>query len=246
MAKDALAALTQTLTEKMRAKFATLAQDVANQEVIAQEVMAFMTQGGSVKVEDVTRLEENIRLKLTGDKPKKRTWHKKATDEWTQIAMYEISEHQKALEQKTAIKNKNKTELRALLDEQVQERKTREAHEKDEAAQFFKVEEEALGKWREEEKHKQMKRVDAAMRLKLEREILGQIKRPPGMPSSMLGLEIMTGRDETMDFDDFMGAGSTQTLGMPEEDVDTRAILEKAHGLVPRSTLRVGPAAHDI
>lgn len=80
-------------------------------------------------------------------------------------------------------------------------------------------------------------------RLKLEREILGQIKRPPGMPSSMLGLEIMTGRDETMDFDDFMGAGSTQTLGMPEEDVDTRAILEKAHGLVPRSTLRVGPAA---
>jgi len=80
VAKDALAALTQTLTEKMRAKFATLAQDVANQEVIAQEVMAFMTQGGSVKVEDVTRLEENIRLKLTGDKPKKRTWHKKATD----------------------------------------------------------------------------------------------------------------------------------------------------------------------
>ena len=80
MAKDALAALTQTLTEKMRAKFATLAQDVANQEVIAQEVMAFMTQGGSVKVEDVTRLEENIRLKLTGDKPKKRTLHKKATD----------------------------------------------------------------------------------------------------------------------------------------------------------------------
>ena len=84
--------------------------------------------------------------------------------------MYEISEHQKALEQKTAIKNKNKTELRALLDEQVQERKAREAHEKDEAAQFFKVEEEALGKWREEEKHKQMKRVDAAMRLKLERD----------------------------------------------------------------------------
>ena len=84
--------------------------------------------------------------------------------------MYEIGEHQKALEQKTAIKNKNKTELRALLDEQVQERKAREAHETDEAAHFFKVEEEALGKWREEEKHKQMKRVDAAMRLKLERD----------------------------------------------------------------------------
>ena len=170
MAKDALTALTQTLTEKMRAKFATLAQDVVNQEVIAQEVMAFMTQGGSVKVEDVTRLEENIRLKLTGDKPKKRTWHKKVSDEWTQIAMYEISEHQKAQEQKTTVKNKNKTELRALLDEQVQERKAREAHEKEEAARFHLVEEEALGKWREQEKHKQKKRVDAAMVLKLERD----------------------------------------------------------------------------
>ena len=70
MAKDALSALTHILIEKMRAKFMILAQDVANQELVAQELMAFMTQGGSVKVEDVTRLEENLRLNLTGDKPK--------------------------------------------------------------------------------------------------------------------------------------------------------------------------------
>ncbi len=123
-----------------------------------------------MKVEDVTRLEENIRLKLTGYKPKKRTWHKKSTDEWTQIAMYEIREHQKEQELKTQRKNRNKEELRALLDEQVQERKSREANEKEEAVRFHKVEEEALGKWREEEKAKQMARVDAAMRLKLERD----------------------------------------------------------------------------
>lgn len=46
--------------------------------------------------------------------------------------------------------------------------------------------------------------VAAAMRLKTEKDVLSQIRRAPGLPSSMVGLETVLGTDETIEFEDFL------------------------------------------
>ncbi|CAM9572711.1 unnamed protein product [Ascophyllum nodosum] len=42
------------------------------------------------------------------------------------------------------------------------------------------------------------------MRMKTEVATLSQAQRLPGLPSSMLGLETVLGRDETVDFEDYL------------------------------------------
>lgn len=42
----------------------------------------------------------------------------------------------------------------------------------------------------------------APLRLKMERELLSSFQRLPGLPSSLVGLETVLGRDETIEFED--------------------------------------------
>merc|ERR1719329_1828082 len=62
------------------------------------------------------------------------------------------------------------------------------------------------------------------MQIRMELDILSQAKRLPGMRSSNVGAETILGRDETIDFEDYLG-----TPDMSEETLDMRAILEKKH-----------------
>ena len=43
------------------------------------------------------------------------------------------------------------------------------------------------------------------MRVQMEMNIVAQVQRPPGLPSHNVGLETILGRDETIDFEDYLG-----------------------------------------
>jgi len=75
------------------------------------------------------------------------------------------------------------------------------------------------------------------MQIRMELDILSQAKRLPGIRSSNIGAETILGRDETIDFEDYLG-----TPDMSETGIDMRAALEKKYGLLPRSSLsgRIG------
>jgi hypothetical protein len=47
------------------------------------------------------------------------------------------------------------------------------------------------------------------MRIRMELDILSQAKRLPGIRSSNIGAETILGRDETIDFEDFLGSTCT-------------------------------------
>jgi len=65
--------------------------------------------------------------------------------------------------------------------------------------------------------------------------ILSQVQRLPGLQSSHLGLDTILGRDETIDFEDFLGVPE-----MSEQEVDTRAVLERQYGIL-QQTSSLGP-----
>ena len=66
------------------------------------------------------------------------------------------------------------------------------------------------------------------MQIRMELETVCQSRRLPGMTTSNVGAECILGRDETIDFEDYLGDPS-----MSEEPVDMRASLEKKYGLGP-------------
>merc|ERR1719285_232546 len=67
--------------------------------------------------------------------------------------------------------------------------------------------------------------------LRTEIETLARFQRLPGLPSSRVGLECLMGRDETIDFEDY--------LGLPQdsehEPIDQRLLLERQHGVAPKA-----------
>jgi proteasome maturation protein len=46
----------------------------------------------------------------------------------------------------------------------------------------------------------------APMRLEMEQAILSQFQRLPGLKSNFVGLETLLGRDEEIDFGDYLGS----------------------------------------
>merc|ERR1711957_1017985 len=58
---------------------------------------------------------------------------------------------------------------------------------------------------------------------------LAKVQRLPGLPSSRVGLECLMGRDETIDFEDFLGLPQDSE----QEPVDQRFLLEQRHNLLP-------------
>lgn len=75
------------------------------------------------------------------------------------------------------------------------------------------------------------------MQIRMELETVCQSRRLPGMPTSNLGAECILGRDETIEFEDFMNMPNNSETG-----VDMRAALEHKYGLRPRNAMesRVG------
>lgn len=72
------------------------------------------------------------------------------------------------------------------------------------------------------------------MRTMMHEHMLSQCQRLPGLPSSYAGLDSFTGRDETIDFDDFLNLPLDQP-DIPRED--TREILERTLNIKSASTL---------
>lgn len=68
------------------------------------------------------------------------------------------------------------------------------------------------------------------MRLQMQEETLSQFHRLPGLPSSRLGLETLSFRDETIDVEDYMGRPEDSPF-MPE--FTTHEIMEKRLGINP-------------
>ena len=87
-----------------------------------------------------------------------------------------------------------------------------------------------------ETKHFMMSQVYGShlpMQIRMELETVAMSKRLPGMPNCNIALETILGRDETIDFEDYLG-----TPSMSEVEVDSRALLEKKYGLEPRNALK--------
>ena len=76
------------------------------------------------------------------------------------------------------------------------------------------------------------------MAIRMEMETLAKVQRLPGLPSSRVGLECLMGRDETIEFEDF--------LGLPQdsehEPIDQRLLLERQHGVAPKAGRNVANA----
>ena len=77
------------------------------------------------------------------------------------------------------------------------------------------------------------------MAVRMEMETLSKVQRLPGLPSSRVGLECLMGRDETIDFEDFLGLPQDSE----QEPVDQRFQLEQRHGLM-RNAGRCAPNAN--
>lgn len=72
------------------------------------------------------------------------------------------------------------------------------------------------------------------MRLTMHEHMLSQCQRLPGLPSSYAGLESYTGRDETIDFEDFLNLPH-EAPDIPREE--TREVLERVLNIKSASTL---------
>ncbi|CAG8472340.1 2052_t:CDS:2 [Paraglomus occultum] len=66
----------------------------------------------------------------------------------------------------------------------------------------------------------------APMRRMMEKKIVSNIQRFPGLPNSNLGLEILSGKDETIDVEDFMN-----TPDMSTQMVDFHTFMEAKIGI---------------
>jgi proteasome maturation protein len=75
------------------------------------------------------------------------------------------------------------------------------------------------------------------MRIRMELETVAQSRRLPGMPTCNIAMETILGRDETIEFEDYLGGAHNS-----EVTVDFRQLLEKKYGLMPRNSLhgRIG------
>ena len=77
------------------------------------------------------------------------------------------------------------------------------------------------------------------MAIRMEMETLAKVQRLPGLPSSRVGLECLMGRDETIDFEDFLGLPQDSE----QEPVDQRFQLKQRYGILPNEG-RAAPNAN--
>jgi len=160
----------------MRQRFANQAQDIKQQDLIGQEVVAFMTSNGSMKAEDISALEDRIRNKLSGGTgtPTMAVLRKKEGDEWAMLAKFE--EKQAVIEElrkKEAVKEQ-KVRTKMELDKQMREAEERRLADLALEKAWAEEEKRALEVWKLEEADKMAKEKEKMAVLKSERE--AQIK----------------------------------------------------------------------
>jgi len=83
------------------------------------------------------------------------------------------------------------------------------------------------------------------MQIRMELDILSQMQRLPGLPSSNIGMDTILGRDETIEFEDYLGDPRMTEVAGP----DLRASMEKRLGIeAPTSLLgpRLGGGATEL
>ncbi|KAI8907722.1 hypothetical protein PhCBS80983_g02874 [Powellomyces hirtus] len=76
--------------------------------------------------------------------------------------------------------------------------------------------------------HRQTFGIHAPLRLQMEKALVNQVRRIPVLPTRNLGLEILEGRDQTIDYEDFLGDPYMSTAMM-----DPHAAMEHALGMGP-------------
>lgn len=130
-----------------------IAPDVIGQEIISREVMNFMNMHGSVKEEDLSKLESYVKSMLIGEEPKKQfiSQRRNNVDEWSLITKYEAektSEEEKIRREKLISQRRR---IKGELDAQVDDQRRRELRVKQEEALWGKQEEKAVDEWKASE-----------------------------------------------------------------------------------------------
>lgn len=168
-------ALRHTLIKKMREKFGESAKDVKSQEIIANEVTAFMASGGGLQTEDLSKLEDRIRSRLAGDTPVKntRTMQKMQeikSDDWAKMYKFQFEIGTKQDQMKTTSRRVNQATLKDELKNQMSLRHSMEAQEKEDEYQYHLEQMEALKLWEQEEEERKRAKLEIVERLKKDRE----------------------------------------------------------------------------
>ncbi|KAL1918590.1 uncharacterized protein VTP21DRAFT_2612 [Calcarisporiella thermophila] len=92
--------------------------------------------------------------------------------------------------------------------------------------------EQQLANWEETqqslklEMHRRVYGIHAPVRLLMEKNIVAQMQRLPGLPSSGVGLDILAGKDESLEFEDVLGDPEHST-----DIIDIHAAMEHRLGL---------------
>mmetsp|Transcript_15599 Transcript_15599/g.21562 ORF Transcript_15599/g.21562 Transcript_15599/m.21562 type:complete len:492 (-) Transcript_15599:176-1651(-) len=165
-------ALTETLVNKMRERFASEAVDIRQQDLIGQEVVAFMNTGGSLKADDISGLEDRIRMKLAGGTGNtlKAILRKKTKDEWAMLAKFE--QEQTVVEEfrRRHLEKGVKADIKTHLDHQMIEAEYKKQAEREYEQKYAEEEQRALEVWHSEEVTKLQRQKAGMERLKSERD----------------------------------------------------------------------------
>ena len=169
--------LTHSLTHSLSLSFSLslsyvqdIASDVIGQELISREVNNFMNTHGSVREDDLSKLEDYVKSMLIGEEPKKQLIRKNHVDEWSLITKYEAektSEEERIRREKLISQRRR---IKSELDAQVEDQRRRQSNLKQEEAQWGKQEEKAVDEWKADEQRKKEEKHAAMVRLKKERD----------------------------------------------------------------------------
>ena len=161
-------ALTETLVKKMRAKFD--AKDVAVQDIIGEEVVAFMMQSGSVRETEIAALEARIKDRVLGQRAAGRRFDPNGVkDEWAEISKFKAMEGVRIEAERLAKKKADQAATRAALAEQMAEKEAARRRERDAVVAERLEQERRLEEWKSEELAKMAKRHAVTEKLKDDR-----------------------------------------------------------------------------
>lgn len=167
-------ALLGTLIKKMRAKFSEVASDVKSQEVIAQECKEFMLKTASMRDEDLFKLEDKIRSRLSGETPVRNSLAAEkraqvAGDEWARIYKFHVAEGAEKDKQRQEWQREKQRQQRAVLAAQLQELDQQKKKEAEVEHTYFVAEQAQLKQWEEEENMRKSQQMSVRMQLNTDR-----------------------------------------------------------------------------
>jgi len=169
---DSFDALTNKLILQMREKFS--ASSLADQEIISKEVMSFMVSSKPTNMANISELENRITSRFSGEaQPPRAKSLARATyvdDEWSSISSYQVNLNAQEEDKKKAFAAERKIKMKADLNAQICDKKTKLDVEKNKAALFHEEEMKSIKTWESAEQKKNEQRLVAQMKLKKERD----------------------------------------------------------------------------